>query len=160
MGRFSQLIQEWGRRSLGDILIEQFRRFVVWWKIRPPNPWPEELDAELRGDSSKVLCRNCMAPQQEGAWFCPRCGTSVGPYNNTMPFVNVFSTGEMLRAGTSSHLKRSKLVAVGYLLIGLSQYILFAPFFLYRFFKNWNRPRTENQGEESDPWNNGENHEA
>ena len=139
MGRFNQLIQEWGRRSLGDILMEQFRRFKAWWITQPPNPWPEELDAAVKKQASKAVCFRCMAPQTDRAWFCPKCGAAVGPYNNTMPFLTIFSTGEMLRAGTGSHLKRSPLITVGYFIVGLTQYMVFAPFFLYRFFKNRNR---------------------
>ena len=56
MNKFYQLIQEWGRRSLGDILVEQFRRFKVWWLKTPPNPWPEELDEAVAQSDSKMVC--------------------------------------------------------------------------------------------------------
>ena len=145
MNKFHQLIQEWGRRSLGDILAEQFRRFKVWWLKTSPNPWPEELDEAVERNDSKMICPCCSTPQSDRAWFCPKCGAAVGPYNNTMPFLNIFSTGEMLRAGTGSRLKKSPLVVVGFLLVGLTQYLLFAPLFLYRFVKNWYHPGIEGQ---------------
>lgn len=150
MNKFLQLIQKWGRRPLGDILAEQFRRFKGWWLKTPPNPWPEELDEEVARNSSKMICPRCSTPQSDRAWFCPKCGAAVGPYNNTMPFLNIFSTGEMLRAGTGSRLKKSHLITVGYFMIGLTQYLVFAPFFLYRFFKNRNRPISEAQEGDDD----------
>ena len=145
--RIYQLIQEWGRRSLGDILAEQFRRFRIWWLKTSPNPWPEELDAAVEERDSKMICPRCSTPQSDRAWFCPKCGAAVGPYNNTMPFLTIFSMGEMLRAGTGSQLKKSPLVFVGFLSVGLTQYLLFAPFFLYRFIRNWCRPANRGPGD-------------
>ncbi len=146
--KISQLIQEWGKYSLGDILAEQFRRFRIWWLKTPPNPWPEELDEAMEKTDSKMICPRCSTPQSDRAWFCPKCGAAVGPYNNTMPFLYIFSTGEMLRAGTGSQLKKSPLVFVGFFWVGLTQYLLFAPLFLYRFIRNWYRPTTGEQGDD------------
>jgi len=147
MNKFRQLIYEWGRRSLGEILLEQFRRFKVWWLTQPPNPWPEELDEELKQNNCKVICPHCMTSQHDRAWFCPKCGAAVGPYNNVMPFLNIFSTGEMLRAGTGTRLKKTPLVMIGYLMVSLMEYLFFAPLFLYRFFRNWCRSANEEQGD-------------
>lgn len=63
MKKIRQLIYEWGRRSLGDILREQFFRFKVWWLTTPPNPWPEELDAELKQRDCKGICPRGMSSQ-------------------------------------------------------------------------------------------------
>jgi hypothetical protein len=154
MGKFRQLIYEWGRRSLGDILLEQFRRLKIWWLTKPPNPWPEELDEVVNQHDCKVICPRCITPQHNQAWFCPKCGAAVVPYNNTMTFLNVFSTGEMLRAGTGTHLKKTPLVMIGYLMVSLVEYLLFAPIFLYRFFRNWYQPvidEKDNTGENEAP---------
>jgi len=67
MNKFYQLIQEWGRRSLGDILVEQFRRFKVWWLKTPPNPWPEELDEAVARNDSKRICLRCSTPRSDRA---------------------------------------------------------------------------------------------
>jgi len=65
-----------------------------------------------------------------------------------MPFLNIFSTGEMLRAGTGSRLKKSPMVFVGFLLMGLTQYLIFAPLFLYRFVRNWYCPANGEEGDD------------
>ena len=150
MKRWIQLIKEWQTRPLGDILAEQFKRFLVWWKTTTPNPWPEELDEALKSTDAKLLCSHCFTPQRKGSWFCPKCGAAVGPYNNIMPYLNIFSTGEMLRAGAGSKLKRTPLTIIGYVMVSLMEYLIFAPVFLYRFVRNWKRQKEAVETEDAE----------
>lgn len=151
MKNWTQWIKEWGTRSLGDILAVRLCRFLEGWKIKPTHPWPEELDEAVNSPESELLCSRCFTPQKGDAWFCPKCGAAVGPYNNTMPFLPIFSTGEVLRAGTGSKLKRTPLTTIGYVLVSSSEYLIFAPLYLYRFVRNWQRNKVVPDNEEGPP---------
>jgi hypothetical protein len=61
-----------------------------------------------------------LTPQPSTAWFCRHCGRAVGPYNNLMPFVQIFSEGEVFRNGTCDRLRSSPLILVGYFLLSLN----------------------------------------
>ena len=67
-----------------------------------------------------------MTPQEPEAWFCKHCGAAVGPYNNLMPFLNVFSEGEVLRNGITHRFRNRPFIAFGYFLITLGFFLGFA----------------------------------
>ena len=50
----------------------------------------------------------------------------MGPYNNLMPYLQIFSEGEVLRNASNVHLRKRPLIMIGYFLLGLS----FIPFVL------------------------------
>jgi hypothetical protein len=120
---------------------------VFHWLTQPmqlsPDPWSAEIDEILRDPDVLPLCHRCMTPHEARGWFCPNCGAAAGPYNNYMPFVCLFSEGEVLRAGTSGHFQRSPLTVAGYLLYSLATYSIFAPFYWYSLFKNLRRQKAD-----------------
>ena len=99
----------------------------LWWLINwvreapiKPDPWDAEVEQKLSEPEAVEVCPHCLTPQPPTAWFCKRCGKAVGPYNNLMPFLNVFSEGEVLRNGISDRFRNRPFIAAGYLLISLS----------------------------------------
>jgi hypothetical protein len=81
----------------------------------------------------------CLIPQEDNAWFCPECGSAVGPYNNYMPFVVVFSKGEVLRAGVNDKFRPSFFIVCGFVVYALTQYAVFAPIYWYFMYQNFRR---------------------
>ena len=72
-------------------------------------------------------------------WFCPVCGAAVGPYNNILPFIRIFSIGEALRSGVGPEAHFTPFRTVAYVAIGLTQYGVFAPLYYIRLFLNHRR---------------------
>ncbi len=128
-------------------------RFVVWVMQAPhtPDPWDTETEEALNEETAVPLCHHCLTPQTHNGWFCPQCGATVGPYCNYMPYIYVFSQGEVLRAGVTEKLRHSALVLVGFLLFSLGMFSftilgLVVPVYWFFFFKNLkkhNEPQTE-----------------
>lgn len=112
-----------------------------------PDPWGPEIEHLIQNSDAPPLCHRCFTPQSSQAWFCPECGTSVGPYNNYMPYVYIFSQGEVLRSGINDHIRHSFLVVVGYLLFSLGSYSIFAPVYWYLLFRNLRRHIPESTDE-------------
>jgi hypothetical protein len=120
-------------------------RLIVWVRAAPlkPDPWSAELETELQGSGGVPVCHHCFTPCPPRGWFCENCGCAVGPYNNWMPFVNIFSEGEVFRNGVADKIRASPLTVAGYLLSSLSNYLVFAPVYWYFLFKNLKRFRAE-----------------
>jgi hypothetical protein len=133
-----------------------FWRLIVWVRDAPvtPDPWDAETEQQL--EAAPEICPHCSTPQPATAWFCEHCGRAVGPYNNLMPYVNVFSEGEVLRNGTHDRLRKSPLILIGYFLISFNYLVtmiaasyisavlslaMFAGLLTFWFsvFKNYNR---------------------
>ena len=118
----------------GFWLVDKLRE---WWRQPPPSdPWDAEIDDAVRQPNAVSLCPRCLEPQAHSKWFCPLCGTAVGPYNNWMPYLWIFSLGEWLLSGLSPRAKFTKLTITGYILLAFSQYGPFAPLYLFRVFRN------------------------
>jgi hypothetical protein len=96
-------------------------RLIGWVRDAPqtPDPWDAEIEQKLQEPEAREICHRCLTPQEPGAWFCMHCGVTVGPYNNLMPFLNVFSEGEVLRNGASDRFRNKPLIVIGYFLITL-----------------------------------------
>jgi len=109
-------------------------RLVFWVREAPlrPDPWEPEIDEGLRQPEAQPVCHRCFTPQPPGQWFCEHCGSAVGPYNNLMPYVNVFSQGEVFRNGVTDRVRIGPLTVAGYFLASLQSYVVFPP--LYWFF--------------------------
>jgi hypothetical protein len=124
--------------GLGAIAAAGFYRLVVWVRAAPvrPDPWDEETERQLHEPGAVEVCHRCFRPQPPEAWFCGHCGSAVGPYNNCMPFLNLFSEGEVYRNGVSDRLRPTPLIIGGYLLMSLYSYNLFAPLYWFYLFKN------------------------
>ncbi|HKI68058.1 MAG TPA: zinc ribbon domain-containing protein [Verrucomicrobiae bacterium] len=111
-----------------------FMRWVLSGPERP-DPWGEEVSAEISGGDATPICHRCFTPHKPFAHFCPNCGTPVGPYTNLMPFPYVFSVGHVLRLGTDGAFRRSLLTVAGFILIAIAEYALFAPVYWFMFFR-------------------------
>ena len=107
------------RMAMGGLMIGLFWRFLVWVREAPvtPDPWDAETDKKLSEPETSQACHHCSTPLTDTAWFCPHCGSAVGPYNNLMPYVYIFSQGEVYRNGTDQRFRNRFLVATGYFLI-------------------------------------------
>jgi hypothetical protein len=100
-------------------------RLIAWVREAPqtPDPWDAEVEQQLQNPETREICHRCMTPHEPGVWFCQHCGAAVGPYNNLMPFLNVFSEGEVLRNGISDRFRNRPFIAAGYLLIMASIFL-------------------------------------
>lgn len=67
---------------------------------------------------------------------------SVGPYNNWMPYLHVFSEGEVLRNGTSGKFQINAVTIAGYILYSITVFFVFAPVYWFFLFKNVGRIRS------------------
>ena len=120
-------------------------RLIVWVRTSPvsADPWSPELECSLHLPEAVPVCPKCTTPQPPGQWFCEHCGSAVGDYNNWMPYLREFSQGEVLRNGVTERMRINTLTVVGYLILSLGDYLMFAPVYWYFFFKNVRRIRQE-----------------
>lgn len=116
---------------LGLALRDWTRRLPV-----APDPWDTEIAEKLKEPDCVPVCHHCFTPQLHDKWFCPECGAAVGPYNNCLPYIHIFSEGEVLRNGVRNHLARNPLTVMGYLFFSTTEYLFFAPIYWYLFFRN------------------------
>jgi hypothetical protein len=126
---------------------------VTYLAMKTParaDPWDIEITKAVEDPQALPLCHRCFTPQDHLGWFCPVCGAAVGRYNNWMPYVNVFSEGEVLRAGTKDHIRPSLLVIADYLLYSLAAYFVFAPMYWYFLFRNMRKRQREVSVENED----------
>ena len=129
--------QDWKSKSLGEILTDAVRRWCR--SLDTPNPWSDELDAAARAPGAIPVCHRCTTPCEFPVWFCPSCGAAVGPYNNILPFIRIFSIGEALRSGVGPEAHFTPFRTVAYVALGLTQYGFLAPLYFFRLFLNHRR---------------------
>jgi len=132
-----------GAWAIGGLLLVFLWRLFIWLRNLPvpPDPWDAETEKRLHEPDAVEICHRCFTPHTSQGWFCKHCGAAVGPYNNLMPYVMIFSEGEVLRAGASGKLKRSPLIVIGYLLIALSFNVFFVPIYLGLLLRNLKRQK-------------------
>ncbi len=115
---------------------------IIGWVMEAPrtaDPWGPEIDELLDREETLPLCDNCLAPQEHNGWFCPECGCTVGPYCNYLPYVYLFSQGELLRSGTTQPIrKKTPIILFGYLLSPCIVPLL-APVYWVVLLINYNR---------------------
>jgi hypothetical protein len=145
-----------GELAAAGLAVGLLWRFFAWLNQRPrtPDPWGEEIERKLHEPDAIEICHRCFEPRTSAGWFCEHCGSAIGPYNNLMPFVNVFSEGEVFRNGVNDHLRRGPLIVLGYLLLSLSAYVVFAPIywiFLFRNLRRWKEEPPRTPSEETGP---------
>jgi hypothetical protein len=126
-------------------------RFVLWVRESPsmPDPWGPKIESSLHESNAVPVCHRCFTPCPTRGWFCENCGGAVGPYNNYMPYVEVFSEGEVFRNGVTGKLRASPLIFVGYFLYSLTAYLVFSPVYWYFLVKHLKRQREEAPSVES-----------
>ena len=129
--------------------------FVRWLKDGPvaPDPWDEDVKEALQKDEASPLCHRCLSPHDGRANFCATCGAPVGIYTNWLPYPYLFSIGHTMRIGTSGEFRRSPLIILGFFLLGLAEYTIFAPVYWFAFLRGLRHsltPRTQDTGSSSD----------
>ena len=139
-----------GGCAVGGMVIFLFWRLIVWVRDAPvtPDPWDAAVAQQLADPETKETCPHCSTPQEPGTWFCEHCGCAVGPYNNLMPYLNVFSEGEVLRNGVSGRFRNRPLILAGFILISISSYLVFAPVYLFCLLGHWWRPASGTESAE------------
>jgi len=131
--------------GVGFLLLAGLWRFVIWIREAPPkpDPWDAEFERKLEEPEAVEVCHHCLTRQPANAWFCEHCGSAVGPYNNLMPYLNVFSEGEVLRNSTTDRLRNRPFILIGNSLIILGINPFFAPIYWFCLLFNLNRPANE-----------------
>jgi hypothetical protein len=127
-----------GELGLAVLALGLLRHVFLWFVKAPtsPDPWDKETEDAIHEPEAVEVCHRCFDPVAPGLWFCKRCGCSVGPYNNWMPYVIIFSQGEVLRNGVNDKLRPNAFIVVGYLMFSFSMYIIFAPIYWICFFRH------------------------
>lgn len=122
------------------------RQIVIWLNRASlsPDPWDSETDNAVRQPDAVPVCHRCFTPQSPCGWFCQTCGSAVGPYNNYMPYVWIFSEGEVARNGATDHLRLGPLTEIGYFLFSLN-YLVFAPVYWFFLVRNFRQARKVEQ---------------
>ena len=129
--------------AIGGLVLAGLWRLVVWVRDAPttPDPWDAEFEQKLQEPETQEVCHHCSTPQPPGAWFCSHCGRAVGPYNNLMPYVQIFSEGEVFRNGVTCRFRNRRLIATGFFLMTLAINPLFAPIYLFVLLSHLKRSR-------------------
>jgi len=137
--------------------------FVLWVMEAPRtvNPWGKDIDEVVNRDDAIPVCHHCFTPQPHNGWFCPECGAIVGAYCNYMPYLYIFSEGEVLRAGVTERMRRVPLIVIGYIAVSIGMFAAAAPIYWFFLFKNLTRspyapaiptpPTIDKAGEETVP---------
>jgi hypothetical protein len=96
-------------------LIQHCRQLVP-----KPDPWDTEVEASLDSQDATPVCHRCFTEHEANTLFCPKCGTAVGDYNNVLPWINVFSEGEVLRNSLFDRLRVNMLTVIGFFLFSIA----------------------------------------
>jgi hypothetical protein len=113
-------------------------RFVHWLLDGPisAEPWDQEVSTALDQDEATPVCCRCLQPHDPSADFCPECGAPVGTYTNLLPFPYLFSLGDLVRVGTTGAFHRTPVTIAGFVLLGLAEYTILAPFYWFMLLRN------------------------
>ena len=68
-----------------------------------------------------------------------------------MPYVELFSEGEVFRNGVLDRVRLSPLTVAGYVLYSLTQYLILAPVYWFFLFRRWREMARQNGAEETKP---------
>lgn len=128
--------------ALSVVLIYRLFRWIRQLPV-PPDPWDEQTAQTLNAEDTAEVCHKCSQPHPSGQPFCENCGAAIGAYNNCMPYVYIFSEGEVLRTGVVGKFRVNALTIGGYLIYSLITYVIFAPIYWYLFFRNLRRIKAE-----------------
>lgn len=101
----------------------------------PPDPWPADVEADVRSREATPLCVNCLFPQERQQWFCPHCGITTSEFAPVMPYMQIFPVADVLRSGVSGPPERRWGVQVFLVLLSLTQYSIFAPAYWFWMFR-------------------------
>ena len=122
--------------------VERFRRLIP-----RADPWSDEVQAAVCDESDVPVCHRCLTEQEANTLFCPKCGTAVGEYNNILPWVQVFSEGEVLRNSLFDRLRVNIVTIAGFFVFTIALGVItgigliLMPFMWVMFVKNIGRSR-------------------
>ena len=116
-----------------------------------PDPWDSETAAAIEESDARPLCHRCLSPNDSGADFCVECGAAIGQYTNWLPYPYIFSLGHTMRIGTAGEFKRSPMTVLGFLLLPLAEYFVFAPLYWFVFLRHLPRGRQPEGAAELQP---------
>lgn len=128
--------------ALGTIAVI---RLILWVRRLPvsADPWDQKTAETLTAAETSGVCHKCSQPHSDNQPFCEHCGAAVGDYNNVLPYVYIFSQGEVLRTGATGTFRVNAMTIGGYLIYSLSCYLIFAPIYWYLLFRNIQRIKAE-----------------
>jgi hypothetical protein len=135
-----------GSLGVGGLALYVLWLLIAWVREAParPDPWDAEIEKQISGPDAVEICPHCLTEQSSTAWFCKKCGRAVGPYNNLMPYVMVFSQGEVFRNGVNGRVRQNPLTVIGYVFYSLANFAFFAPIYWVFLFKQF-RPRKQQE---------------
>jgi hypothetical protein len=104
------------------LFIQAYRR---WVPERSPSEEASETASTVSADfedggEDHPLCLRCLTPHEPTAYFCPHCNAAVGPYNNWMPYLHIYSEGQWLRSAQTPPPRNPWLIRLGYGLLSLA----------------------------------------
>lgn len=109
--------------------------FIRWFlgllRHVPADPWSPEIDQAVRKRDAVPVCVECLCPQEGHRWFCPHCGFPSGEYVTTMPYLYIFTYGELLRRGVTGPPDKSSGRFLGFAVFSAAQYSLFFPVYWF-----------------------------
>jgi len=146
----NDFFRDWQKKPLGEVILSLIR---TWLRgLVKPDPWPEEIDREVRMPEAIPVCHRCFLPleYEKNRWFCSDCGAAVGPYNNILPYIRIFSIGEVLRSGVGPEASFTKFTVCGYVLLGYLQFWPSFLFYLIRLCRNILRKKESAEAEGKD----------
>ena len=148
----TDFFHEWDEMPLWRVVLARLR---TWWRgLETPDPWPPELDRDARAHDAIPVCHRCFLPlaYERSRWFCVDCGAAVGPYNNILPYIRIFSLGEVARSGVAPGTRFSTLKLCGYSCVCYMQFWFLFPVYLFCLCRNIMRSegREETGNEEGD----------
>ena len=119
--------------DFGRPLIQRTYRFFFERKPLYEDPWSPEDDAAAKHPAASKLCLRCLQPIPPApqVWFCPNCGAATGDCNNSMPFLYIFSMGELLRRGVVGKPEKGFLPKLFLVFFSIGQYAVFAPIYWF-----------------------------
>jgi hypothetical protein len=85
----------------------------------------------VRQRDAVPVCVDCLFPQERHRWFCPHCGFPTGEYVTSMPYLQIFAVGELLRRGVSGPPDKNFSRQAGFALFSLTQYAYFFPVYWF-----------------------------
>ena len=116
-----------------------------------PDPWDEQISADLAEGNGTPICHRCLAPHDPLANFCTDCGAPVGKYTTLLPYPYLFAIGHTLRIGTSGTFRRTPLTIVGFIILSIAEYAVFAPIYWIRFLLNLSHERLSSPHDSGSP---------
>lgn len=96
-----------------------------------PDPWPAEVDAEVKLKTAVPLCANCLFPRNGYPPFCQHCGHPTGDYAALDPYQQLFLVGDVLRKGVIGPQEKRVGVQLFLIVFSVAQYNVFAPVYWY-----------------------------